>query len=65
MEPSSSSALLATTTSNGGATTDKSSLTDKDKVWEKPWSITELRDGSRNWTLASDAGVRLIITVAN
>ena len=27
------------------------------KIWERPWSITEMRDGSRRWTLASDVGV--------
>ena len=29
------------------------------KVWERPWSIAEMKEGSQNWTLASDAGVRL------
>ena len=28
------------------------------KVWERPWSIAEMKEGSQNWTLASDAGVR-------
>ncbi len=28
------------------------------KSWERPWSITELKNGSSQWTLANDAGVR-------
>lgn len=28
-----------------------------EKVWERPWSVSELRKGSANWTLAGDAGV--------
>jgi len=29
------------------------------KLWERPWSMTELRTGAKNgWTLAADAGVR-------
>ena len=27
------------------------------KAWERPWSIAEMKEGSREWTLASDAGV--------
>ena len=55
---SSSCCSLATVAnSNSGIEADRSMTSDKEKVWERPWSITELRDGSRNWTLASDAGV--------
>lgn len=26
-------------------------------MWERPWTIHEMRRGSKNWTLAADAGV--------
>ncbi|XP_039926667.1 WASH complex subunit 2C isoform X3 [Hirundo rustica] len=26
-------------------------------VWERPWSLDEIRKGSQNWSLASDAGL--------
>lgn len=26
-------------------------------VWERPWSLDEIRKGSQSWSLASDAGV--------
>lgn len=26
-------------------------------VWERPWSLEEIRKGSQSWSLASDAGV--------
>ena len=54
MESHLSSSNLATA-SNGGSSSDPSK--ESGKVWERPWSITELREGSKNWTLASDAGV--------
>ena len=54
MESHLSSSNLATA-SNGGLSSDPSK--ESGKVWERPWSITELREGSKNWTLASDAGV--------
>ncbi len=50
-----------TTTST--TTTTTAGNTDKEKVWERPWSIAELRDSSRSWTLASDAGVSDYIVV--
>ncbi|XP_019863530.1 PREDICTED: WASH complex subunit FAM21-like, partial [Amphimedon queenslandica] len=31
------------------------------KVWERPWSIAEMKEGSRDWTLASDAGMLLFL----
>jgi WASH complex subunit FAM21 len=31
------------------------------KIWERPWSITELKNGSKDWTLASDAGLLLFL----
>ena len=53
--------------SNGNATTSSTTTatnsSNKEKVWERPWSIAELRDSSRNWTLASDAGVSVIIII--
>ena len=30
------------------------------KKWERPWSVRELKEGSREWTLAADAGVRTV-----
>lgn len=36
--------------------------TESGKVWERPWSITEMRDGSKKWTLAADAGVNFCPT---
>ena len=27
------------------------------KVWERPWTIDEMRKSAGNWSLASDAGV--------
>ena len=27
------------------------------KIWERPWSIAEMKEGSKDWKLASDAGV--------
>lgn len=27
------------------------------RLWERAWSLDELRKGTSNWTLASDAGV--------
>ena len=32
------------------------------KKWERPWSVRELKEGSREWTLAADAGVRTALT---
>uniref|UniRef100_A0A8C3UE50 Uncharacterized protein n=1 Tax=Catharus ustulatus TaxID=91951 RepID=A0A8C3UE50_CATUS len=26
-------------------------------VWERPWSLDEIRKGSQSWSLASDAGL--------
>uniref|UniRef100_A0A8C3KMC4 Uncharacterized protein n=1 Tax=Calidris pygmaea TaxID=425635 RepID=A0A8C3KMC4_9CHAR len=26
-------------------------------VWERPWSLEEIRKGSQSWSLASDAGL--------
>ena len=26
-------------------------------VWEKPWSLDEMRKGAAEWSLASDSGV--------
>lgn len=26
-------------------------------MWERPWSLEEIRKGSQSWSLASDAGV--------
>ena len=58
MESLSSLSVSLVPVSNGAPTTDKSnSSPSKEKDWERPWSIKELRDGSRNWSLASDAGV--------
>ena len=57
---SSSRCSLATVAnSNSGVEADQSmgGGDSKEKMWERPWSITQLRDSSRNWTLASDAGV--------
>jgi len=31
-----------------------------EKLWERPWTIEEMRKGSSNWNLAADAGVRII-----
>lgn len=31
----------------------------EDKIWERSWTVDELRKGSSNWTLAADSGVRL------
>lgn len=28
-----------------------------EKVWERPWTIQELRKGTTKWNLAADAGV--------
>ena len=33
------------------------------KNWERPWSITEMKQGSSQWTLASDAGVCVCVCV--
>ena len=30
------------------------------KKWERPWKISELKQSSHRWTLAADAGVRLV-----
>ena len=30
------------------------------KKWERPWSVRELKEGSKEWTLAADAGVRAV-----
>ena len=54
---SSCSSLATVANSNSGV--EGSMTRDNEKVWERPWSITELRDSSRNWTLASDAGVSI------
>nr|XP_039333750.1 WASH complex subunit 2A-like [Saimiri boliviensis boliviensis] len=27
-------------------------------VWERPWSVEEIRRSSQSWSLAADAGVR-------
>ena len=27
-------------------------------VWDRPWSVDEMRDNATGWSLASDAGVR-------
>ena len=51
--------ITGTTTTATTATMDNSKSNEPGKVWERPWSIAELKDGSRNWTLASDAGVSL------
>lgn len=29
------------------------------KIWERPWSIDEMRSSADNWSLAGDAGVSL------
>lgn len=34
-------------------------LPDGMKAWEVPWSIGKMKHGSKNWTLAADAGVSL------
>lgn len=31
--------------------------TNEGKLWERAWSVDEMRKGARNWSLASDAGV--------
>jgi hypothetical protein len=28
------------------------------QLWEKPWTIQEIRGNANNWSLAGDAGVR-------
>lgn len=29
-----------------------------EQVWERPWSLDEMRKTSANWSLAADSGVR-------
>lgn len=31
------------------------------KLWERPWTVEELRKGSANWTLAADSGLLLYL----
>jgi hypothetical protein len=31
-----------------------------DKIWERSWSVDEIRKGAANWSLAGDAGVSSI-----
>ena len=33
------------------------------KKWERPWSITEMKQGASNWMLANDAGVSVCVCV--
>ena len=32
-------------------------MKDDRKLWERPWSLKELRGATESWTLAADAGV--------
>lgn len=51
--------LVSTATATSGTMDDNNRPNEGGKVWERPWSIAELKEGSRNWTLASDAGVSI------
>ena len=35
---------------------------DKEKVWERCWTLSELKSGSADWTLAGDAGLLKYVT---
>lgn len=32
----------------------------EEKIWEKPWSYSDMKTNSTDWTLAGDAGVILL-----
>jgi WASH complex subunit FAM21 len=34
---------------------------DDAKLWERPWTLNEIREGSKKWSLASDAGLLLYL----
>lgn len=31
-----------------------------EKIWEKPWNSQEIVNNSTNWSLAGDAGVKIL-----
>lgn len=33
------------------------------QIWERPWSLEEIRQHSANWSLAADSGVSLMLSV--
>lgn len=40
------------------ATPDQERAPTSKPVWERPWSVEEIRRNSQSWSLAADAGVR-------
>lgn len=34
-----------------------------EQVWERPWTLDEMRRNSTNWSLAADSGVFIFIFV--
>ncbi|KAK2507077.1 LOW QUALITY PROTEIN: hypothetical protein MC885_018267 [Smutsia gigantea] len=41
-----------------GTTPDQERTPASEPVWERPWSVEEIRRSSQSWSLAADAGVR-------
>ncbi|KAK2098306.1 hypothetical protein P7K49_023757 [Saguinus oedipus] len=39
-------------------TPDQERAPASEPVWERPWSVEEIRRSSQSWSLAADAGVR-------
>jgi hypothetical protein len=37
--------------------TSASKQAEEEKIWEKPWSLSEIKANSASWSLAGDAGV--------
>lgn len=33
-----------------------------EQVWERPWTLDEMRKNSANWSLAADSGVFMLLT---
>lgn len=33
------------------------------QLWDRPWTIDEIRKGAGNWSLAGDAGVSQILEI--
>lgn len=51
---------IATADVTGGETT--APVKDDRKLWERPWSLKELKNATECWTLAADAGVRALLS---
>lgn len=35
------------------------------QIWERPWTLEEMRQTSANWSLAADSGVSLSLSLSN